>query len=66
MASSPPTSPSVGPQRPMSALIRPPRSNSRMSVSSRPGGSRASDDEGKTAVKVGMVTTAAACAGRSS
>ena len=30
-----------------------------MSVSSRPGGSRASDDEGKTAVKVGTFTAAA-------
>lgn len=45
-------------QRPMSAMIRPttrPRSSSRMSVSSRHGaGTRYSDDDGKTAVKVGM------------
>jgi hypothetical protein len=33
--------------------MRTPRSNSRMSMSSRHGGSRASDEDGKTAVKVG-------------
>ncbi|KAL1959124.1 hypothetical protein VTO42DRAFT_2911 [Malbranchea cinnamomea] len=53
MASSPPGSPA--PQRPMSAMIRPPRSNSRMSISSKQGGgSRASDEDGKTAVKVAV------------
>ncbi|EED13117.1 kinesin family protein [Talaromyces stipitatus ATCC 10500] len=54
MTASPPGSP-TGPTptaRPMSAVIRPPRSMSRMSVGSRPGGSRASDEESKTAVKV--------------
>lgn len=34
--------------------MRTPRSNSRLSMSSRQGGSRASDEDGKTAVKVGM------------
>jgi hypothetical protein len=34
-------------------MYRPPRSTSRLSVSSKQGGSRASDDEGKTSVKVG-------------
>jgi hypothetical protein len=54
MASSPPGSPSGGPQRPMSAMFRPHRSSSRMSVSSKfGGGSRASDEDGKTSVKVG-------------
>jgi hypothetical protein len=38
----------------MSAMIRPNRSSSRLSMSSKMGGSRASDDESKTAVKVGM------------
>ena len=38
----------------MSAMIRSNRSSSRMSMSSRHGGgSRASDEDGKTAVKVG-------------
>ncbi|MCJ1391359.1 hypothetical protein MMC18_004222 [Xylographa bjoerkii] len=56
MASSPPNSPSGVPQRPMSAIIRPPpRSNSRMSMSSsRQGGSRASDEDAKTSVKVAV------------
>ncbi|PGH00332.1 hypothetical protein AJ80_09187 [Polytolypa hystricis UAMH7299] len=57
MTNSPPGSPTpaVGPQRPMSAMIRPPRSNSRMSMSSKHGGgSRASDEDGKTAVKVAV------------
>lgn len=40
--------------RPMSAVLRPARSSSRMSISSRPGGSRASDDDARTSVKVGM------------
>ncbi|KAI9847649.1 MAG: hypothetical protein M1838_000825 [Thelocarpon superellum] len=56
MASSPPTSPSGLPQRPMSAMIRPPpRSQSRTSVSSKHGGgSRASDEDGRTSVKVAV------------
>lgn len=40
----------------MSAVIRSPRSNSRMSTGSRPSGSRASDEDSKTAVKVGEYT----------
>ncbi|KAL2185234.1 kinesin-domain-containing protein [Thermothelomyces heterothallicus CBS 203.75] len=56
MASSPPASPGGPPPRPMSAMIRPtPRSNSRMSMQSRAGGgSRASDEDAKTAVKVAV------------
>ncbi|KAK4250100.1 hypothetical protein C7999DRAFT_29346 [Corynascus novoguineensis] len=56
MASSPPASPGAMPQRPMSAMIRStPRSNSRMSMQSRAGGgSRASDEDTKTAVKVAV------------
>ena len=55
MASSPPESPSGLPQRPMSAMMKPPRSSSRMSMTSKAGGgSRASDEDGKTSVKVGM------------
>ncbi|KAF2813350.1 kinesin family protein-like protein [Mytilinidion resinicola] len=56
MASSPPGSPAGGIQRPMSAMIRPNRSSSRMSMSSKHGGggSRASDEDGKTAVKVAV------------
>ncbi|KAK4043543.1 hypothetical protein C8A01DRAFT_32271 [Parachaetomium inaequale] len=56
MASSPPASPGTMPPRPMSAMIRPaPRSNSRMSMQSRTGGgSRASDEDTKTAVKVAV------------
>ena len=55
MAGSPPTSPFGGLQRPTSALIRSPRSTSRMSVGSRQGGgSRASDEDGRASVKVGM------------
>ncbi|KAK2754855.1 hypothetical protein FQN54_006748 [Arachnomyces sp. PD_36] len=38
----------------MSAMIRPPRSHSRMSMGSKQGGSRASDEDGKTAVKVAV------------
>jgi kinesin family protein 4/21/27 len=45
-------------QRPKSAMIRPasrPRSASRMSTSSKTGaGTRYSDEDGKTAVKVGI------------
>ncbi|KAL7275607.1 hypothetical protein RUND412_001439 [Rhizina undulata] len=41
--------------RPMSAVIRPARSSSRMSMSSRTGGgSRASDEDGRTSVKVAV------------
>ncbi|PHH59517.1 hypothetical protein CDD81_3132 [Ophiocordyceps australis] len=55
MATSPPASP-VHPPRPMSAIARvAPRSASRMSVGSKPGnGSRASDDESHTAVRVAV------------
>ena len=54
MATSPPESPSGLTQRPLSAMVRAPRSSSRMSVSSKQGGgSRASDEDGKTSVKVG-------------
>ncbi|KAL2755381.1 hypothetical protein ACRALDRAFT_2041758 [Sodiomyces alcalophilus JCM 7366] len=56
MATSPPASPS---QRPMSVMVRPaPRSNSRMSMTSRTaggaGGSRASDEDTRTAVRVAV------------
>ncbi|KAL5343172.1 hypothetical protein BJX70DRAFT_354750 [Aspergillus crustosus] len=55
MTASPPASPTgSGPQRPFSALMRTPRSTSRMSMSSKHGGSRASDEDGKTAVKVAV------------
>ncbi|RDW63126.1 kinesin family protein [Aspergillus mulundensis] len=55
MTASPPASPTgAGPQRPFSALMRTPRSNSRLSMSSKHGGSRASDEDGKTAVKVAV------------
>ncbi|OKL57471.1 hypothetical protein UA08_07207 [Talaromyces atroroseus] len=56
MTISPPGSPTgaTPTARPMSAIIRPPRSMSRMSIGSRPGGSRASDEESKTAVKVAV------------
>ncbi|PSR77848.1 hypothetical protein BD289DRAFT_137333 [Coniella lustricola] len=51
---SPPASPA--PQRPLSAMVRPsPRSSSRMSSSSKAGGgSRASDEDGKTSVRVAV------------
>ncbi|KAJ9138602.1 Kinesin family protein [Pleurostoma richardsiae] len=55
MASSPPASPGNLPPRPMSAMVRPtPRSNSRLSMTSKGGGggSRASDEDGRTSVKV--------------
>ncbi|KAF2145510.1 uncharacterized protein K452DRAFT_305517 [Aplosporella prunicola CBS 121167] len=52
---SPPGSPAAsGIQRPVSAMYRSNRSSSRMSMSSRPGGSRASDEDSKTAVKVAV------------
>ncbi|KAB8294003.1 hypothetical protein EYC80_009466 [Monilinia laxa] len=55
MASSPPESPQVSLPRPASAMMKgAPRSNSRMSMSSKTGGSRASDEDGKTAVKVAV------------
>lgn len=54
MTVSPPASPTGAPPRPISAVMRTPRSTSRLSMSSRQGGSRASDEDGKTAVKVGM------------
>ncbi|KAH8899702.1 kinesin-domain-containing protein [Thozetella sp. PMI_491] len=56
MASSPPASPGTLPPRPLSAMVRPaPRSNSRLSMSSgKVGGSRASDEDGKTSVKVAV------------
>jgi hypothetical protein len=65
MATSPPTSPAPAGvrQRPMSMLpgMRPNRSSSRMSVSSRrDAGSRFSDEDGKTAVKVGEYTPSSA------
>ena len=60
MASSPPGSPQGGPSRPASAMMRPPpRTGSRMSMTSKVGGgglgggSRASDEDSKTSVKVG-------------
>lgn len=54
-STSPPQSPGPVFHRPLSAMVRPaPRSSSRMSVSSKAGGgSRASDEDGKTSVKVG-------------
>ncbi|KAG6017909.1 hypothetical protein E4U54_001237 [Claviceps lovelessii] len=56
MASSPPASPLQLRERPLSAIVKPsPRSSSRLSISSKPGaGSRASDDESRTAVKVAV------------
>jgi len=54
MQTTPPTSPS-GAQRPKSVMVRPTRSNSRMSIVSNKlgNGSKASDEDTKTAVKVG-------------
>ncbi|RCI17350.1 hypothetical protein L249_3130 [Ophiocordyceps polyrhachis-furcata BCC 54312] len=56
MAPSPPASPVHSPQRPLSAIARPPpRCPSRMSISSKPGSaSRASDDDSRTAVRVAV------------
>ncbi|PVI03835.1 kinesin-domain-containing protein [Periconia macrospinosa] len=51
---SPPASPPGAVQRPMSAMIRSTRSSSRMSMNSKQGGSRASDEDSKTAVKVAV------------
>ncbi|KAF2638017.1 kinesin family protein-like protein [Massarina eburnea CBS 473.64] len=51
----PPGSPHGAVQRPVSAMMRPNRSSSRMSLSSKQGGgSRASDEDSKTAVKVAV------------
>ncbi|PWW77800.1 kinesin-domain-containing protein [Tuber magnatum] len=52
-----PTSPASPPfhsSRPMSAVIRPARSSSRLSMSSRAGGSRSSDEDARTSVKVAV------------
>ncbi|PYI04558.1 kinesin family protein [Aspergillus sclerotiicarbonarius CBS 121057] len=55
MTGSQPESPTDAPQRPFSGIMRTPRSNSRLSMSSKHGGgSRASDEDGKTAVKVAV------------
>ncbi|PLB44309.1 kinesin family protein [Aspergillus steynii IBT 23096] len=55
MTGSPPASPTGAPQRPFSAIMRTPRSTSRLSMSSKQGGgSRHSDEDGKTAVKVAV------------
>ncbi|KFY65455.1 hypothetical protein V497_01389 [Pseudogymnoascus sp. VKM F-4516 (FW-969)] len=60
MATSPPGSPGVPAQRPMSVLMRPStRSTSRLSMSGKlggagGGGSRASDEDGKTSVRVAI------------
>ncbi|KAI1852600.1 hypothetical protein JX266_002141 [Neoarthrinium moseri] len=56
MASSPPASPGMLPPRPMSAMVKSaPRSSSRLSTTSKAGGgSRASDEDGRTAVKVAI------------
>ncbi|KAJ5342492.1 hypothetical protein N7541_011616 [Penicillium brevicompactum] len=53
MTASPPASPTGAAPRPISAVMRTPRSTSRLSMSSRQG-SRASDEVGKTAVKVAV------------
>ena len=54
MTVSPPGSPTGASPR-LSAVTRTPRSNSRLSMSSKHGGgSRASDEDAKTAVKVGL------------
>jgi hypothetical protein len=57
MASSPPGSPLGDRPRPVSQMMRAaPRTNSRMSMTSKGGGgSRASDEDGKTSVKVGTL-----------
>ncbi|PWY94264.1 kinesin family protein [Aspergillus sclerotioniger CBS 115572] len=55
MTGSQPESPTDAPQRPFSGIMRTPRSTSRLSMSSKHGGgSRASDEDGKTAVKVAV------------
>ncbi|KAK6587047.1 hypothetical protein PZA11_000337 [Diplocarpon coronariae] len=58
MASSPPDSPAPGPPGLASAFTKPPRTTSRMSMTSKApgagGSSRASDEDGKTAVRVAV------------
>lgn len=56
MATSPPASPGNLPPRPLSAMVRSaPRSTSRLSMSSKAGGgSRASDEDARTAVRVAV------------
>ncbi|PBP23237.1 kinesin [Diplocarpon rosae] len=58
MASTPPDSPSPGPTGPASTSMKPLRTTSRMSMTSKAtgvgGGSRASDEDGKTAVRVAV------------
>ncbi|KAE8349760.1 hypothetical protein BDV28DRAFT_54767 [Aspergillus coremiiformis] len=55
MTASPPGSPTGVPQRSFSGIMRTSRSTSRLSMSSKHGGgSRASDEDGKTAVKVAV------------
>ncbi|RAH44891.1 kinesin family protein [Aspergillus brunneoviolaceus CBS 621.78] len=55
MTGTPPGSPSNAPQRAFGTIMRTQRSNSRLSTSSKHGGgSRASDEDGKTAVKVAV------------
>ncbi|MCJ1311914.1 hypothetical protein MMC25_005587 [Agyrium rufum] len=54
LASSPPASPEGRPSRPLSAIVRPSRPQSRTSVSSRTNGSRASDEDGRTSVRVAV------------
>ncbi|KAG0635032.1 hypothetical protein HOY80DRAFT_893905 [Tuber brumale] len=49
-----PASPSFSNPRPVSAMIRPARSSSRLSMSSKAGGSRASDEDARTSVKVAV------------
>lgn len=66
MAASPPGSPGAMTfsSRPMSAMVKPsPRSNSRLSMTSKAGGgSRASDEDGgRTAVKVGKCNLPVLC-----
>ncbi|CAF9934004.1 MAG: hypothetical protein HETSPECPRED_009072, partial [Heterodermia speciosa] len=52
--SSPPTSPPNAPQRPLSAIYGMQRSSSRLSISSKQGSSRFSDEDAKTSVKVAV------------
>ena len=60
MASSPPVSPLGPPQRPLSGMVRLPRSSSRLSISSKQGASsRTSDDDIRTSVKVGKTKSVA-------
>lgn len=64
MASSPPGSPQTTLQRSFSETVKAGRSPSRMSVGSKQGGgSRASDEDSKTSVKVGkgFISSLLAC-----